>query len=61
MTVNVPHMGKVTASKDTLCYLATLFMLLEDTNPDLKELRKKQWSAIYDPLDETGFFDKVKE
>jgi hypothetical protein len=61
MTVNVPHLGKITASKSSLAHLATIFMLLEDYNPDLKELRNKQWRAIFDPLDETGFFDEYKE
>lgn len=66
MTLDIPNMGKVTASKSTLCYLATLFSRLDsyasaEGKEDLASLRFKQFNTIYEALDETGFFDNVKE
>ena len=67
MTINVPHIGKITASKETLVSLACIFLESgEYIKPDgkypvLSDLRKKQFLAIYDALDAVGFYDSVKD
>ena len=65
MTVEIPNMGKVTASKSTLCYLATLFSCLDsyasaEGKEDLASLRFKQFKTIYDALDAVGTYDRMK-
>ena len=67
MTINVPHIGKITASKETLVSLACSFIepgeyvKLDGRHPVISDLRKKQFLAIYDALDAVGFYDSVKD
>lgn len=67
MTINVPHIGKITASKETLVSLACVFIESgeyikpDGKRPVLSDLRGKQFRAIYDALDAVGVFDRVKD
>ena len=67
MTINVPHIGKITASKETLVSLACIFIesnkyiKLDGRYPLISDLREKQFLAIYDALDSVGVYDGVKD
>lgn len=63
MTIDVPHVGKITAAKETLSALAVVFIDLEqrEKNETLHSLRTKQWESIYDALESTGYFDYLKK
>ena len=67
MTINVPHIGKITASKETLVSLACIFIesseyiRLDGKYPLLSDLRDKQFLAIHDALDAVGVYDRVKD
>lgn len=67
MTINVPHIGKITASKETLVSLACIFIesgeyvKLDGRYPLISDLREKQFLAIHDALDAVGVYDRVKD
>ena len=67
MTINVPHIGKITASRETFVSLACIitesgeYIKLDGRYPLLSDLRGKQFLAIYDALDAVGVYDGVKD
>ena len=63
MTIDVPHVGKITAAKTTLNALAVVFIELElhEKNETMRNLRTKQWESIQEALESTGYYDYLKK